>query len=95
MRLLPEVQTLAESGFPDFEDRSWIAFFAPANTPAAIVQLLNSEINQALRQPDVTERLSTIGLDPQTLSQGELTEYVKNEVAKWGEIIKTTGITPN
>jgi tripartite-type tricarboxylate transporter receptor subunit TctC len=95
MRLLPEVQTLAESGFPDFEDRSWIAFFAPANTPAAIVQLLNSEINQALRQPDVTERLSTIGLDPQALSQGEFAEYVRNEVAKWGEIIKTTGITPN
>jgi len=66
-----------------------------ANTPAAIVQLLNSEINQALRQPEVTERLSTIGLDPQTLSQGEFAEYVKNEVAKWGEIIKTTGITPN
>jgi tripartite-type tricarboxylate transporter receptor subunit TctC len=48
-----------------------------------------------LRQPDVTERLSTIGLDPQTLSQGEFAEYVRNEVAKWGEIIKTTGITPN
>src|SRR5439155_20390536 len=95
MRLLPEVPTLAESGFPDFEDRSWIAFFAPANTPAAIVQLLNSEINQALRQPEVTERLSTIGLDPQILSQGEFAEYVKTEVAKWGEIIKTTGITPN
>ena len=95
MRLLPEVPTLAESGFPDFEDRSWIAFFAPANTPAAIVQLLNSEINQTLRQPEVTERLSTIGLDPQTLSQGEFAEYVRNEVAKWGEIIKTTGITPN
>ena len=95
MRLLPEVPTLAESGFPDFEDRSWIAFFAPANTPAPAVQFLNGEINQALRQSEVRERLSTIGLDPQTLSQSEFSEYVKNEIVKWGEIIKTTGITPN
>ena len=87
--------TLAESGFPDFEDRSWIAFFAPANTPAPAVQFLNGEINQALRQPEVRERLSTIGLDPQPLSQSEFAEYVKNEVVKWGEIIKTTGIAPN
>ncbi len=95
MQLLPEVPTLAESGFPDFEDRSWIAFFAPANTPASVVQLLNSEINRALRQPEVRERLLAIGIDPQTLSQGEFTEYVRSEVAKWGEIIKTTGIAPN
>src|SRR5438309_7885536 len=95
MRLLPGVPTLAESGFPDFEDRSWIAFFAPANTPAPAVQFLNGEINQALRQPEVRERLSTIGLDPQPLSQSEFAEYVKNEVVKWGEIIKITGIAPN
>src|SRR5438132_1854171 len=56
MRLLPEVPTLAESGFPDFEDRSWIAFFAPANTHAAIVQLFNREANQALGQRELTER---------------------------------------
>jgi tripartite-type tricarboxylate transporter receptor subunit TctC len=95
MQLLPDVPTLAESGFPDFEDRSWIAFFAPAKTPASVVQFLNSEINQALRQPEVSERLSTIGLDPQTSSPGEFAEYVKSEVAKWGAIIKTTGIAPN
>jgi tripartite-type tricarboxylate transporter receptor subunit TctC len=95
MQLLPDVPTLAESGFPDFEDRSWIAFFAPANTPAPVVRFLNGEINQTLHQPEVRERLLTIGIDPQTLSQSEFAEYVKNEVAKWGEIIKTTGIAPN
>jgi len=61
MQLLPEVPTLAEIRFSDFEDRSWIAFFAPANTQAAVVRTLNAQINQVLRQPEVIERLTTIG----------------------------------
>jgi len=95
MRLLPEVPTVAESGFPDFEDRSWIAFFAPAGTPAAVVQTLNAEIGQILRRPDVKERLTTIGLDPQTMTQPEFARYVTDEIEKWRQVIKATGITPN
>jgi tripartite-type tricarboxylate transporter receptor subunit TctC len=95
MALLPGVPTLAESGFPDFENVSWIAFFAPARAPAAAVQLLNGEINAALQLADVRERLSAIGLDPQTMTQPEFTQYMKGEVAKWARVIKTTGITPN
>jgi tripartite-type tricarboxylate transporter receptor subunit TctC len=95
MQLLPDVPTVAESGFPDFEDRSWIAFFAPAGTPAAAVQTLNAEIGQILRKPDVRERLTTIGLDPQTLAQPEFARYVKDEIEKWRRVIKATGITPN
>lgn len=92
---LPEVPTLAEAGFPDFENASWIAFFAPAKTPAAIVQTLNAEVNSALRQRDVTERLMALGFDIQTRSQPEFAEYVKSEVAKWVLVIKSTGINPN
>jgi tripartite-type tricarboxylate transporter receptor subunit TctC len=95
MPLLPEVPTVGESGFPDFEDRSWVAFFAPARLPEPVAQTLNAEINQALRQPDVRERLTNIGLDPQTMTQPEFAEYIKKEVAKWAQVIKATGITPN
>jgi tripartite-type tricarboxylate transporter receptor subunit TctC len=95
MALLPDVPTLAESGFPDFENASWIAFFAPARTPDNVVQLLNSEINAALRLADVRERLTAIGLDPQTMTQPEFAQYMKGEVAKWARVIKTTGIMPN
>jgi tripartite-type tricarboxylate transporter receptor subunit TctC len=95
MQLLPDVPTVAESGFPDFEDRSWIAFFAPAGTPAALVQTMNAEIGQILRRPEVKERLTTIGLDPQTLAQPEFARYVKDEIEKWRQVIKATGITPN
>jgi tripartite-type tricarboxylate transporter receptor subunit TctC len=95
MPLLPDVPTVAESGFPDFEDRSWVAFFAPAKLPDSIAQALNAEINNALRQPDVRERLTNIGLDPQTMTQPEFLDYMKTEVAKWAQVIKATGITPN
>jgi tripartite-type tricarboxylate transporter receptor subunit TctC len=95
MPLLPDVPTVAESGFPDFEDRSWVAFFAPAKLPDAIAQALNAEINNALNQPDVRERLSNLGLDPQTMTRPEFLDYMKTEVAKWAQVIKATGITPN
>lgn len=92
---LPDVPTLAEAGFPDFENASWIAFFAPAKTPAAVVQTLNAEIGNALRQPDVRERLTVLGFDIQTRSQPDFAAYVKSEVEKWMQVIKATGINPN
>ncbi len=92
---LPDVPTLAESGFADFENASWIAFFAPAKSPAAAVRVLNREINNALRQPDVTARLTTLGFDIQTRSQGDFAAYVKSEVEKWRRVIQSTGINPN
>ena len=87
--------TLAEAGFPDFENASWIAFFAPAKAPAAVVRTLNAEINNALLKPDVRSRLMTMGFDPQAGSQAEFAAYLKSEIAKWAQVIKTTGITPN
>lgn len=93
--VLPDVPTLAEAGFPDFENASWIAFFAPAKTPSAVVRTLNAEVNQALRQPDVRERLTALGFDIQTRSQPEFAEFLKSEVAKWVQVIKVTGISPN
>lgn len=93
--VLPEVPTLAESGFPDFENASWIAYFAPAKAPPAVVQLLNTEINNALRQPDVRERLAALGFDTHASSRAEFAEYVKSEIAKWAKVVKTTGITLN
>ena len=95
MAQLPNVPTLGESGFPDFENASWIAFFAPARLPEPVARLLNAEINAALGQADVRERLSAIGLETRTMTQPEFAEYLKAEVGKWAQVIKSTGITPN
>lgn len=92
---LPDVPTAAESGFADFEDVSWVAFFAPAKTPPAVVQKLNAEINEVLKLPDVKERLAGLGFDPAPSSSPEFAEYMKQEVAKWARIVKAIGFTGN
>ena len=90
---LPDVPTVTEGGFANFEERSWVGYFAPAKTPAAIVKKLNGAVNEALGMANVRARLDALGLEPQPLSPREFSDYVRSEVAKWAKIIKTTGIT--
>jgi tripartite-type tricarboxylate transporter receptor subunit TctC len=90
---LQEVPTVTEAGFPGFEERSWVGYFAPAKTSAAIVAKLNGEINKALGMADVRTRLDALGLEPQPVSPAEFATYLRSEVAKWAKIVKTTGIT--
>jgi tripartite-type tricarboxylate transporter receptor subunit TctC len=90
---LPDVPTVTEAGFPGFEERSWVGFFAPAKTPAAIVKKLNGEINPILDLADVKARLDAMGLETQPGSPEAFAAYLRSEVAKWAKIVKTTGIT--
>lgn len=90
---LPDVPTLAEAGFLDFEQVSWIGFFAPPGIPAGLVRTLDTEISNALRQPDVRSRLANLGFEPPTSSQREFARFVSTEMAKWEQIVKKTEIT--
>lgn len=90
---LPDVPTVTEAGFPGFEERSWVGYFAPAKTPAVIVKKLNAEINPILGLPDVKSRLDSMGLETKPGSPEAFAAYLKSEVAKWAKIIKTIGIT--
>ncbi len=94
MPLLPDVPTLKEAGLADFENSSWIGVFGPPNLPPALGRRLNEEVNLALKLPEVRERLVTLGFDPRGGTQDAFTAYVKDEVEKWGRVIKATGITP-
>jgi tripartite-type tricarboxylate transporter receptor subunit TctC len=91
MPALPDVATVAESGYPGYEDYTWIAFFAPARTPRAIVLKLNQDIAAVLKLPDTNERLAALGFDPIPNTPEEFTTYVKVEVAKWAKVIKDSG----
>lgn len=91
MPSLPEVATVAESGFPGYEDYTWIAFFAPTRTPNSIVVKLNHDIAALLKLPDMNERLANLGFDPVANTPDEFTAYVKAEVLKWGKVIKDSG----
>ena len=61
--------------------------------PPAVVRTLDTEIKNALRQPDVRERLVNLGFEPRTNSQSDFANYVSSEMAKWEQIVKRTGIT--
>lgn len=93
--VLPDVPTLAEQGLPDVEDHTWIAFLAPAKTRGDVVQKLNAEVNDAIKQPDVRERLTALGFSAQGGSSAQFADYLKQEVAKWARIVKETGFTAN
>lgn len=91
MPSLPEVATVAESGFPGYEDYTWIAFFAPASTPKAIVDKLNSSIAAILQLPDTKERLAALGFDAVNNTPQQFTAYIREEVTKWAKVIKESG----
>ncbi len=91
---LPQVPTVSESGFPGFEERSWVAFFAPGKTSNAIVTRLNGEINQILALPEIKTTLVNQGTDVEALSQPEFADKLKREIAMWLKIINTTGVKP-
>ena len=84
---LPEVASVAGSGFPGYEDYTWQAFFAPAGTPRAIVDKLNRSIAAILQLPDTKERLAVLGYDPIDNTPAEFAAYIKTEVTKWAKVI--------
>jgi tripartite-type tricarboxylate transporter receptor subunit TctC len=89
---LPNVPTVTEAGFPGFEERSWVGFFAPAKTPAAIVNRINREINAVLALPDVAASFRSRGMDLHPGSPADFARHLKAEVAMWAKIIQTTGV---
>src|SRR5262245_25407927 len=90
---VPNVPTYGEMGFPNVYSGSWVAYFAPAKTPDAIVGKLNSEINQVMKDPEVLQRLKAIGFDPMVKNEAATVEYFKSEIANWGKMVRAVGIT--
>ncbi|MFC5521377.1 tripartite tricarboxylate transporter substrate binding protein [Polaromonas jejuensis] len=88
---LPNVPTLAESGYKGFEAVTWFGILAPAGTPAAIVQQLNKAINQALVQPDVADKLRSEGGDVLGGTPEQFSTLLRAEVPRWGKIVKDSG----
>lgn len=91
---LPEVPTVAESGYPGFDASLWLAFMAPAGTPAPVVERLHREIVTALNATDTRETLDKNGAEPVTSSPAELAAIIKDGVAKYAKVVKAAGVKP-
>ncbi len=89
---LPDVPTVAESGYPGFITGSWQGLVAAANTPPDIVARLNAEVIKALANPEIRERLTSQGADPRPMTSAQFGEFLKAETAKWIALVKETGI---
>jgi len=90
--LLPQIPTVIESGYPGFEAVAWHAVLAPAKTPPEIIQKLNLEIAAVLNDPEIQKRLSKDGIEIIGASSEDFSIYIKNEVAKWGKVVREANI---
>jgi tripartite-type tricarboxylate transporter receptor subunit TctC len=87
----PDLPTIAESGYPEFDLTTWYGVMVPAATPADVVQKLNTEIVKALNAADVKQRFGAVGIDPAPSTAAEFATLVRNEIAMWARVIKATG----
>ena len=88
---LPDVPTIAESGFPGFEVISWWGVLGQAAMPKDIVARLNGEIVKMMASPDARDRIGALGADIMTSTPERFAAYIKSEQAKWGQVIKDSG----
>ncbi|GDY38333.1 tripartite tricarboxylate transporter substrate binding protein [Acidovorax sp. NB1] len=88
---LPDVPTLAESGYKGFEAVTWFGILAPAGTPAPVVAQLNKAINVALQQPDVADKLRSEGGDVLGGTAEQFSQLLRAEVPRWAKIVKDSG----
>jgi tripartite-type tricarboxylate transporter receptor subunit TctC len=89
---LPQLPTVAETGYPGFEAVNWYAFTAPQKTPADVVQKLNAALVATLNDPGVSAQLRKLGLEPTPTSPDETQKYMRRESEKWGALVRKVGI---
>jgi tripartite-type tricarboxylate transporter receptor subunit TctC len=85
---MPEVPTLQEAGIDGVDVTQWYALFAPAGTPAAVVERINKALDQVLSDPEIIERIERNGALVETCTPEQLQELVQSELAKWRGVVQ-------
>ena len=88
---LPDVPTVAESGFPGFESSTWFGFLVKAGTPEPIVKRLNTEVVRVLQMPEVREKIAAEGATVLSGTPEQFSAFLKDEIVKWGKVVKESG----
>ena len=91
-RAVPDLPTIAEAGVPGFDVGGWYGVLAPAKTPPPVIAFLSSEVNKALKSPDVGDRFAADGSEPVGRTPADFSAYIKSEIAKWAKVVKETGV---
>ena len=89
--LLPDVPSITEYGYKEFDDYTWFGFFAPAGTPAAVIEKLNAALNRAMESSDIVEKFAQLGMSSTRNSATEFGSFLKAEVPKWAAVVKSSG----
>lgn len=89
--LLPDVPSITEYGFKEFDDYTWFGFFAPAGTPPDVINKLNAAINKAMASAEVVDRFAQLGMASAPNSAAEFGAFLKAEVPKWATVVKSSG----
>jgi tripartite-type tricarboxylate transporter receptor subunit TctC len=92
---LPEVPTMAETGYPEIEGEGWFAFIVPAGTPKDVINLLHREIVKAVAQPDIQEKMEALGFLAVDTTPQQAADVFRTESAKWSKVIREAGIKAN
>jgi tripartite-type tricarboxylate transporter receptor subunit TctC len=90
--VLPELPTVAESGLRGYEVSAWFGIFAPAGVPQPVAKRLNAEFVKVMREPDLKQRLASLGADPLTSTPEEFSTYLRSEIDKWAKVVKASGM---
>jgi tripartite-type tricarboxylate transporter receptor subunit TctC len=88
---LPELPTIAESGYPGFEAVGWFGFLAPAQIPKDVLTKLNSETVRILNAPEVNTKIAALGAQVRPTTPAEFDAFNREQIQKWGKVIKESG----
>jgi tripartite-type tricarboxylate transporter receptor subunit TctC len=90
-KVLPDVPTFREAGFPDVVGNGWFAMYAPAKTPVTQVDEINRALSKALASPEVRERFAGLGLEPGSGSPADLHKTMADDTRRWGPVVRKSG----
>jgi tripartite-type tricarboxylate transporter receptor subunit TctC len=91
--LLPELPTIAESGLPGYEATSWFGLAAPAGTPRDMIARLSAEVEKAVKDPEIQQKIQAQGADPLVMSADQFGAMLKADITKWAKVVKDSGAT--
>jgi len=89
---LPDVPTMQEAGVPGYAASVWLALLAPAGTPPEIVNKLNAEIAKVMKDPELRKAFDAAGVEPDPSTPQAMSDYMAQEMARWGKVVKEAGI---